>query len=239
MPISASSGLDSRVIVAVATAPERRTIEHATSHIGGVTLLQTGVGPVQVQLMAQSIGRAKPVGLISLGTAGGLAAGLPPGQLLLPRQVSTQDGPVYRVAHAWHTRVCRQFNGHEIETGSMLSVDRPAHGVLDKQELHARTGAVTVDMESAELARIAADLSIPFLIVRAVADPHDQPLPRSAAAALTARGELNTFGLLRQLLVRPTDIPGLLRLNTNFRAAGRTLRNCWRVAGEQICSPNR
>ncbi len=225
------------VILAVATQPERRVIERSNIEAHGAELLQTGVGPAQVRSIAEVIAADRPAGLVSIGTAGGLSTELPPGRLLLPLSVITEDGQAFQVTPAWHTSLHQRLTGHDIETGSIVSVSRALRYPHDKQGLNARTGAIAVDMESAELARIAAHHSIPFLIMRVVADPYDQPLPLAALAALTRHGGLHIAGLLGHLLRRPGEITALIRLNTNFRTACQTLKACCRMAGEQICNP--
>ncbi len=243
MPNTASSvshsdnqGL-SPVILAVATTPERRIIERSNIGAYGVTLLKTGIGPEQVRSIAGDIRLRRPAGLISIGTAGGLTRELSPGRLLLPNHVVTENGQVFPVTSPWHTRVCQRLDEQGIETGAIVSVARPVRRPGDKQHLQSSTGAVAVDMESAELARIALQHSIPFLVVRAVVDPLDQPLARSAIAALTSRGDLHIAGLLGQLLRHPGEITSLIRLNVNFQAACRTLDACCRTAGEQMSFP--
>jgi len=222
----------------VATRPERRVIERSNIGTYGAALLQTGIGPEQVRSITGDIRMRWPTGLISIGTAGGLTRELSPGRLLLPNHVVTEDGQVFPVTSPWHTHVCQRLGEHDIETGAIVSVARPVRRPRDKQLLQSATGAVAVDMESTELARIALQYSIPFLVVRAVADPLDQSLPRSAMAALTSRGDLHIAGLLGQLLRHPGEITGLIRLSANFKAACRTLDACCRTAGEQMSFPD-
>lgn len=228
----------SPVILAVATAPERRIIERSNITALGVTVLQTGIGPAQVQSICRDNWTNRPAGLISIGTAGGLSPELSPGQLLLPLQVGTEDGQIFPVSAAWHASVCQHLAKHNIETGMITSVPSAVRRPRNKQQLQASTGAVAVDMESAALARIARHHSIPFLVVRAVADPVDQQIPYSAMAALTVQGDIRIASLIGQLLRHPGDIIGLLRLRANFHAAGRSLDTCCRVAGEQISCPD-
>jgi len=238
LPNTASKDSASPVILAVATAPERRIVERSNLSAYGGMPWQTGIGPEQVRSRTEAMLAVKPAGLISIGTAGGLTADQPPGRLLMPLSVTTEDGQVFSITPAWHTRVCAQLAVQDPETGCLVSVSQPACDSQNKQQLQVRTGAVAVDMESAELARLALLHSIPFLVIRVVADPYDQPLPRSAIAALTNRGDMHLAGLLGQLLRRPGEITGLLRLNNNFRAASRSLEACCRAAGKQICDPD-
>jgi len=201
-------------------------------------MIQTGVGLRQLPSLIEAITTTRPGGLISIGTAGGLSPELHAGHLLLPLQVATENDEIFPVAPAWHARVCRQLDEYHIETGTVVSVADAVHQPRKKQQLYTHSGAVAVDMESAELARLASRHSIPFLVVRAIADPYDQTLPQSALAALTSRGDLHMAGLLAQLLRRPGEIANLIRLQANFRAAGQTLSTCCRTAGKQMCTPH-
>lgn len=225
------------VILAVATAPERRIIERSDILDHGAKCLQTGIGPEQVQMMSERIMRDRPAGLVSIGTSGGLSPALLPGRLLLPMSVVSEDGQMFSVADEWHARVHRQLDGQNVETGTIASVAQALRSPDEKRRLQARSGAVAVDMESGALARIAADYSIPFLVVRAIADPHDAELPSSALAALTVRGDIDLARLLGCLLRRPGDLLGLARLGVNFRAADRTLDACCRAARAELCDP--
>jgi len=238
LPNRSAKDAFSPVIFAVATAPERRILESNAASLPGTTFLQTGVGPGPVRSAAGAIRAARPAGLISIGTAGGLRPGLGPGHLLLPARNTTEQGEVFPVTPAWHARICNCLADHVVETGTILSVDQAVRNPRDKQRLAAHSGAVALDMESAELARIAAQNAIPFLVVRTIADPHDQPLPLAAVAALSSRGDLQIAALLGRLLRRPGEIAALIRLQANFRVAGKMLATCCREAGAQMCNPD-
>lgn len=238
MPNHIAKNASSSVVFAVATAPEKRILKSSAASLPGAIFLQTGVGPGPVRQMAGAIRAGKPAGLISIGTAGGLHSGLRPGHLLLPARVTTEHGEVFPVTPAWHARICDCLVDHVIETGTIVSVGRAVRNPRDKQQLAAQSGAVAVDMESAELARIAAQNTIPFLVMRTVADAHDQPLPQVAVAALSSSGDLRIAALLGRLLRRPGEIAALIRLQANFRTAGTMLAACCRAAGTQMCNPD-
>ena len=54
--------------------------------------------------------------------------------------------------------------------GTFLSVDRIIGHAAEKQHYARLTGAIALDMESGALAMAAADVQVPFLIVRSVSD---------------------------------------------------------------------
>ncbi len=89
--------------------------------------------------------------------------------------------------------------------------------------LHARTGAVAVDLESAVVALAAAEAGLPFLVLRAIADPAERGLPAAARIRLKPDGAPDLGKILASLLVGPGQIGALIRLADDTRRALRTL----------------
>jgi len=57
-----------------------------------------------------------------------------------------------------------------------------------KAALHARSGAVAVDLEARSVAGAASRAGLPFLVIRAIADPAEHDLPPAASARLKPDG---------------------------------------------------
>jgi hypothetical protein len=98
--------------------------------------------------------------------------------------------------------------------------------VSDKAELHARTGALAVDMESHVAAAFAARHALPFAAIRVVCDPAERALPAFAAAALTPEGEPDIRAVLGALLRGRARIGDLIRLGRDSSAAFAALARC-------------
>lgn len=98
-----------------------------------------------------------------------------------------------------------------------------------KSELRRRTGAVAADMESHGVARAAARRSVPFLVVRAVADPAERALPQSAVAGLDAAGTVRPLATLAAIAADPRQIAALFEVATDTLTA---LAALWRFAGQ-------
>jgi hypothetical protein len=75
-------------------------------------------------------------------------------------------------------------------------------------------------MESAVIARSG----IPFAVLRAVADTADETLPPAAAEGLDEAGNPAPWRVMRALLRRPGDLPGVIRMGLRSQAALRALR---------------
>ncbi len=106
----------------------------------------------------------------------------------------------------------------------IYSSDRVAVSALEKSLLRKETGAAAVDMESAALARKAAEWGVPFYAVRAVSDGAGEDMPLDFNAYRDASGRFSRARIVLAALARPfTAIPALLRLDRNCRIAAESL----------------
>jgi adenosylhomocysteine nucleosidase len=164
--------------------------------------------------------------LASFGTAGGLDPALPSGGLVLATEVRFRDDtppiPTDARARKALSESCRQM-GLPVMEGPLLGSDAPVLGPADKAALFRDTGAVAVDMESHRLAEIAQDAGLPFLVVRAVADPATRAIPRWALKGVNGKGETRIGPILLALLLGPWRIPALTRLAKDSARASATL----------------
>ena len=192
-------------------------------------VLCSGADAAGARTAAQRLADDGVKGLVSFGLAGGLDAGLAPGDLLLPQAVVLPDGGRIGADAAWRERLAAT-----LERAGLRAHDAPVAGSevvvasgAAKRALAARTGAVAVDMESHGVAKVAARARLPFLIVRAVADRSDQAVPHAARAAIDARGDIRHLALIGGLIARPWEIGALIAIG---RSSGRGLACLRRVA---------
>ena len=97
-----------------------------------------------------------------------------------------------------------------------------------KRELYHRTGAVAVDLESAEVARLCADAGVPLAVIRAIGDPAERDLPPAALVGLRADGCVDLRAVLASVLRSPGQIPALLTVALDTRRALATLERVGR-----------
>jgi hopanoid-associated phosphorylase len=159
-------------------------------------------------------------GLISFGVAGGLAPDLKPGSCVIGSSVL--DGDVTRPTDTrWSQRLMRMIPGSVL--GSIAGVSEPLAFASEKRELHARTGALIVDMESHVVARAAEEHGVPVAAIRVVVDPVSRTIPRSALAGTRADGTIDPLAVMRSLIRYPRDLAGLIRMSFDARAARAAL----------------
>jgi len=162
-------------------------------------------------------------GLVSFGLAGGLDPDLMPGTLMLPGLVLLPDGRALPVDPAWRRRAAALLP--EARSAALAGSDRALAGVADKAALRAAGGAASVDMESHAVAAVAAAAGLPFLVIRAIADPAGRALPPAALAGLSPDGGIRPWAVLLSLVRRPDQFLALVRLAgdsaAGFAALGR------------------
>ena len=170
-----------------------------------------GAEAAALRLMAQGASA-----LVSFGLAGGLDPALPSGAVVLPATVLL-DSEEWRCDPALAARLGARALG-AIYGGGQIVATRAA-----KSALHARTGAIAVDLESAAVARVAARFGLPFAVLRAICDPADRALPRAALVALDQAGRIGPVRVAWAVLSRPQDIPALIRLGGDAARARHAL----------------
>ncbi len=173
--------------------------------------------------------------LMSFGLCGGLDPALPPGALLISHRLVGAGGALLEFDGAWAARVAEIVPQASLAT--LATVTTPVAGIAEKAALFRQTGAPAVDMESRGVAEAARDAGLPFVAVRAVADPASRSLPQSAIAGFNAAGRLRPFRVLFGLLARPGDVAALIRLAGDAREGYRALASAVAAGALEIPRP--
>ena len=180
-------------------------------------MVRAGGGtPHGAQDAAEALVQEGAEALISFGLAGGLRPGLKPGSLLVPSVViyGTRTYPCdYRLI---------EFLGG-VTAGAILGGHKIAATTQAKALLYQRSHPAAIDLESGSVARIAKENKLPFAVLRAVADPAERALPPAALVALKEDGGLDIIRLMRSIAQRPWQIPGLIAVGRDAKAARQAL----------------
>ncbi len=181
------------------------------------------MGGARARDMARQLLALGARGLVSWGTCAGLAPGLTPGTLIVANRILTLDGASYATSDLLTVGTAGGPTAGA-QCGALLSVPHLVTTVEEKRRLYGQCGALGLDMESADVARVAAEQGVPFLAFRAVVDPADAPLPRALSGAVDDWGRVRLPVLLSALGLHLESWRELWRLARHFRRARRTLR---------------
>ena len=195
--------------------------------LDGLPVLSAGASAARACQLAAQLLAGGCDGLISFGTAGGLDPALAPGTLVVADRVIRPDGQSLAVDADWRHQILASIGGAEadfqISKGSLAGSDQLLSGVQAKADLFAKTGARAVDMESHAVAEIAHAQGVPFLALRAIADPADFALPNCVAHAVGPGGEVRILSILGVLIPRLGELGRLRILARHSRASLTTL----------------
>ncbi|MDO9214705.1 MAG: phosphorylase [Methylococcales bacterium] len=196
-----------------------------------LALAYSGAGASNAEAAAKLLIEQGATRLISWGCAGALSANLTSGDLVLADELIDADGAMITIDHEWHRRVrtvlekaACQSSGFALRCGSLLESKTLVATSHDKQQLHRQSAAIALDMESVAVAKVAHAHALPFLVIRAIADPVTMDLPQAVSHALNEQGDVQLGKLLIFLLTHPSELKGLITLGQHFNAAKNTLK---------------
>lgn len=193
----------------------------------GMTVICSSSDPDQLRAQLDAFDHASVRGIISFGIAGGLDPSLKAGDLVVADEVMTADGRWATAPALSDTLVEGSSIGRRrVVGGTIIGAEEIILTPRHKNDLHSRTGATAVDMESHIAAAYAAAVGLPFAALRVINDPASRALPALALNALKPNGDICPRKVLRGLARKPSVIPSLMRTAHDFNRAIATLRRC-------------
>lgn len=187
-----------------------------------------GASPARAAEQARELADAGVNALLSFGLCGGLDPAYEAGAVVIPEKVAAAGGKPYRCDPDWCERLEARLAGMAVHTGMLLvSTDTMVASPERKAVLRSNTDAAVVDMESHAVARVAAEVHLPFVAIRAVSDPARSRVPEWVEEIVSDAGGTHGLKLLGNLARHPRDMMSLIGLG---RGSNRALRNLRRVA---------
>ncbi len=194
-----------------------------------------GMGAKQAQVAAEVLIGENASALLSWGSAGALHSKLSPGNLILPKIVIHPQKGIFSTDDGWHNRLLsRLANQLEVFTEPLAQSPTALKSRAEKLDFVKQNQALAVDMESGSVAKAAVKACLPFMAIRAIADPLEQNIPGSVLRAINESGRLRPFHLLGSLARRPADFIILNQLRRNFIAARTTLTTVAQLVGDNF-----
>ncbi|HVH81458.1 MAG TPA: nucleoside phosphorylase [Stellaceae bacterium] len=160
--------------------------------------------------------------LVSFGIAGALKPRLRAGDIIVSTEVVDEDRR-WLSSDRLRPRISELVREIGAVEGPVLGVQMALATKADKRQAWKETGAIAVDMESVVVARAAAALGIPFVVLRAIADPAVRELPPAALVPLEEDGTPALGQVLASVLRRPKQLPNLLTVALEARQALQAL----------------
>ncbi len=145
-------------------------------------LVRAGVGAAaMVRNLSRALEHGNPGLCLLLGYAGGILQELRAGDLVIATDlIDFQQDRVFQVPPEMVARAAKILGqtGLPGRLGSLVTVPQAALTPGDKAAAGLRPGSLALDMESAAFAEVCRAAALPFLVVRAILDPLNLPLPQ-------------------------------------------------------------
>ncbi len=190
-----------------------------------IVLAYSGAGANNARNASELLIAQGATRLISWGCAAALSETLKPGDMVLADSLLDAEGAQIGIDPDWHDYSKNLLSASlQIHTGSLVESIRIVATSQDKKHLHAQTAAVALDMETIAIAKAALQHKLPFLAIRAIADPVEMDLPKAINHSLNSEGDIMLGKLLLFIALHPAELPGLIKLGLHFNKAKNTLK---------------
>jgi adenosylhomocysteine nucleosidase len=178
--------------------------------------------PDRARTAARQLAEAGVRAIISFGPAVGLAPLVRPGDLVIAEAIVLPSGEAIATDLGWRARLVRCLSPltPSLKVARLAGRDRLAASAGEKRAVFQATFAAALDSESHAIAQVAQAAGLPFIALRAIADPAEQDRP---SVACRASRDVYAASLLAGLS-RPWELPAVWRFARNGRAALATLR---------------
>lgn len=202
--------------------------KEAVIHIGKIAsqpviVAKCGVGQeAMATAMEYIISTYQPTAILSIGFAGGLSPHLHVGDLVVSDSIgSTQSDMAWSTDEALRHIMEEHLQKLSIpfQIGRIVATNKALCLPHEKAFLGTAQRALAVDMESEGLAITASRHKIPFLVVRAIFDAVETPLPQFDAG-ITEGGNFHPISFMGHLVKHPKDIVKL----PHFRYAAESCK---------------
>jgi adenosylhomocysteine nucleosidase len=216
-----------RIGIVAALDDEARTLQIAPESADNklnYTVSVCGPGTTNAANSAQRFVAAGVDGLVAWGTAGALAPDIIPGAIVISDTVISHDEQRYDCDPQWVAELMARLDSLNPEIGVGFTARDPLRNSIEKSDAAIKYGARIVDMESSAVAEQAKSAGVPFVAIRAIADPAHFDIPSCALRALAHGGQPRVLPVLKGLARHPQELPALLRLSRWYRKSLDTLR---------------
>lgn len=169
-------------LVVTALLAEQAALRDA---VPGAIVDRCGMGPVKAREYAAGLGARSPGAIAVAGVAGGLDPSIRAGDVVVATEVRDSRGRTVLRGAAPLVAELRRL-GLTVHTGPVVTTDHIVRNRAEQDAL-AASGAIAVDMESAELVRGAVARDIPVAVVRVIVDTAFTPIRRLATIPAGAK----------------------------------------------------
>jgi adenosylhomocysteine nucleosidase len=198
-----------------------------------VLLIKSGMGLDNAAAAALALIKAKPCIIVNFGFCGAVKEGPQVGDIMVAQRIlvsrdnllSPQSGIVEEDAKRLSRSLADVLNDREfrVYSGAFITAAEIRNKVEMARLVPTWAPNPVLEMETAAVAKAAAEGGVPFLAVRGVSDEAGEELGFSISELTDARMRIRIGKVLKSVAGKPWIIPQMLRLAKNSARAGKNL----------------
>jgi adenosylhomocysteine nucleosidase len=199
-----------------------------------ILLVKSGMGIDNAAAAANTlIKEAKPCIIVNFGFCGAVKPGPEVGDIMMAQRIllnretlfSPQSGIVEEDAKRLARSLADSLNGRDFRVygGTFVTTAEIRNKIEIASIIPAWAPNPVLEMETAAVAKAAANESVPLLAVRGVSDDAGEELGFSLSEFTDEKLQIRTGKVLLAVARKPWIIPQLLRLAKNSKKAGKNL----------------
>lgn len=199
------------------------TFRGGKMHGKKLAIVEAGAGAKRAERATHALIDAHaPRWLLSAGFSGGLIEDLRVGDLVVANalQAASGDETLTLDLHMAPDPRLRLY------IGKLAMSNHIVRTIEEKRTIHARTGALAVDMESLAVARVCRERKVRFMAVRVISDDMSVDLPAEILSIVGAKGTIRAGAVVEALWNRPSSLFDMLHLRERANSAAERLALC-------------
>ncbi|SNB46370.1 phosphorylase [Geobacter sp. DSM 9736] len=224
-----------RTLIRKAGGKKRKSVSrfpcYELDRYGEIIVVETGMGPINAEEAAKAIAvNLRPHFFINFGFAGAIAPGPAIGDIAVGRRLFIHQNGCLREEEGLTPALSEIAESALVPAAgykSFAATIVTTAQILDKKMLERSLPADVIDpvieMETAAVAKVAAEHQIPFLALRGISDAAEEELGFSLDEFTDSNMRIRTRKVLLTIARRPMILPQLIRLGRNSRIAGQNL----------------
>jgi len=167
--------------------------------------------------------------LVSWGIAGGVKSDLQTGDLFIATGFKNVWSAEIRPIASAANGITDKLQTLRPKHGDILTVEKMILKSTEKKLLAQEYKISAIDMESAIIAQIAENATIPYICIRSICDEINTNMPAFINNTLNRNGETVIWKALQGLALQPKEIISLVKLGWKFHKALKTLRTAAQI----------
>ena len=212
-----------------------------------VIIVQTGMGAKNTEAALKYVAKDySPDFLLSAGFGGALYEGASAGDIvcgrrvfLIPENIPDGSSPDRRKLPSEEVPdvasvISRLSDKVSIREGCILTIEKHMDKPTIRKVLPRKLSFPVCDMETYFLARLAREMGLPFLCLRAITDRFDEEIPRELLGVTDESGRYRLSRAIRLILGKPQIISNIFRIGMNARIASINLSRAVRALIEVL-----